>query len=170
MSVSIPAHIKQKLLAAVRTEHIVLQGFSKTSPNDVHWGLGVKELWELWRRELMESVPPPTPRPNPTNYHEARDALDLFQRAVHDLRAADELPIAESSSAEATEQQAGDSANAKPAKSKGVKGKRIDERMAKTLFDDPKPFEWTVDISGVIAKLRCSKSTVNDAPTWERDQ
>src|SRR5262249_43607132 len=53
---------------------------------------GIRELWELWRRELVEIAAPP-PRPNATNYHEARDALDLFHRAVEGLPDDEPSPV-----------------------------------------------------------------------------
>jgi hypothetical protein len=80
---AIPAHVKRKLIDAVREEHAVLWVLAP-SATAVDWSAGIRELWELWRRELKETVAPP-PRPDATNYHEARDALDLFHRAVETL-------------------------------------------------------------------------------------
>lgn len=79
-----PVSVKKRLLDAVRVEHLVLQGLSQTPAKEVDWTAGIKELWELWRREFMEEVAPP-PRPNAKSYAEARDGLDMFRRAVESL-------------------------------------------------------------------------------------
>jgi hypothetical protein len=80
---AIPAHVKRKLIDAVRQEQLTLLLLA-SSATAVDWSAGIHELWELWRGELRETVAPP-PRPDATNYHEARDALDLFHRAVEEL-------------------------------------------------------------------------------------
>jgi hypothetical protein len=68
-----------------------------------------------------------------------------------------------------TGQLASDDVQAKTvhgAKKSSTKGKRIDERMAKKLLENPNSVWWTAD--HWASQLKCTKSTVHGTPTWEK--
>jgi hypothetical protein len=77
---------RQKLMDALAEERRILQLSKKTLPTEFDYAAATRDLWELWRAEVgLHKAPPEKPRPAPSNYQEAADALDLFQRAVEAL-------------------------------------------------------------------------------------
>jgi hypothetical protein len=79
MAVSIPAHVKKKLIDEIADLRTALGLMANVPHQQFDWSVG--KLWDIWRRELP-TVPPPAGMPTPANYEEAQAALDVMLREI----------------------------------------------------------------------------------------
>ncbi len=98
---------------------------------------------------------------------------ECLLRKVNDLQKADFVSLKALLGKVEADPSAGPKPGQKQAADRAVsqktgkaKGKRIDERMAKKLLENPNSVHWTAEYWS--EQLKCSKSTVHDTLAWEK--